>query len=242
MKKNARYLLLLLTILSFFSCVINRLNDEKTVITLERNEKDNPMLISLTKGSQWSHKFTPGPFVIYIYPQVVFWIENNEGKLMETLYITGANGKYLKHATKRKLDDEFFQLCFPIWADKVIKANNKLPTAEEPYPDAITSATPQSSFDLDIKLGEIPDTFTIYAEINKSRDYNELYTEEKSDWIGQPSLVYAVEINEIVKEQKYYLKPIVRSGIASDIPGFHEDFEGIDTALELVSEISVVFK
>ena len=242
MKKKYVLFILIAGLITFLSCTINKLNNEKTVITLETNSVDNPTIISVTKGAQWSHKFTPGPFIIHIYPQIVFWIENDKENFFETLYITGANGKYSKNATKNNLDDEFFKLCFPVWTSRTINANKKLPTKEEPYTDAVTSPTPQSSFDLNISLGKIPAPFTIYAEINKSGDYNETYTKESTDWIGQPSIVYANEISEINKNQKYHLKPIGRSGIPSDSTGFYLNLEGIDTALELVSDISVIFK
>ena len=242
MRKNVGYLLLLMVGLFLAACTINRLDEGKSVITLKENAAGNPVTISLTKGARWSHKFTPGPFVIYVYPQVVFWIENGNGELLETIYITGTNGKYSKNATKKKLDDEFFRQCFPVWADRLIQAHKKLPTAEDPYPDTITSATPQSSFDLNTKIGEVPLSFTIYAEINKSMDYNKFYTKEATDWVGQPSVVYAAEIGEIVKGQAYSLKPVGHSAIVSDDGSLHRDFDGIDTALELVSEIHVVFQ
>lgn len=242
MKKDIGLILLLIAFLFLTSCAINRLSDEKTVILLEKVENGHSMMISVLKGSHWSHKITPGPFVIHIYPQIVFWIEDGEGKFIETLFITGANGKYSKHSTKRKMDDEFFKHCFPIWSGRVIKANKKLPTTKNPYPDAITRATPQSSFDLDIKMAELPDGFTVNAEINKSMDYNEFYTKEKSDWIGQPSLVYGVEIDKGVKGKEYLLKPIGHSDIGSLDDKLHEDFEGVDTALELVHSIRVAFQ
>jgi hypothetical protein len=224
----------------FISCAINRLNDEKTVITLESPQTENPVQISLTKGPQWSHKITPGPFIIHIYPQIVFWLEVNEGAVFKTLYITGANGDFSRHSTKRKLDAQFFKQCFPVWADKVIKAGERLPSAQYPYPDAVTSATPQSSFDLQLNIGNISEIFTIYAEINKTGDYNAVYTKENSDWVGQPSVIYAVKIHRPVTGEKIVFKPVGHSQ-AGSTPVLCPGFEGLDTALEMVNDLHIKF-
>jgi len=242
LRKICSYLLLMILCLTFYTCAINKLNDEKTVITLRKNAAGNPVTIALTKGPQWAHKITPGPFVIHVYPQLVFWVENTAGELRETIYISDADGKYGKHAAKQKMDAEFFRLCFPLWASKVIQADKQLPSAEAPYPDAITSATPQSSFELRTKIRKMTDTFTLYAELNKSGDYNEIYTEAKTDWIGQPSLVYAVEIDHIDKGKEYHLKPYGHTAIQLNEPILVKDFTGIDTALDMVSDIKVVFE
>lgn len=225
----------------FFSCEINRLNQEKTVITLKSSDIENPVQISVIKGPQWSHKITPGPFVIHIYPQIVFWLEDDKGSVFKTLYITGANGSFSRHSTKRRLGARFFEECFPVWAEKVLRAGNSLPTAEHPYPDAVTCATPQSSFDLNLGIGQIPETSTVYAEINKTGDYNSVYTEENSQWSGQPSVVYAAEIRKPVRGQIIRFKPVGYSRAGSS-PVLQYGFEGLDTALEMVDEMTVMFK
>ena len=224
----------------FFSCEMNRLNQEKTVVTLHSSIIGNPVRISVVKGLQWSHKITPGPFVLHIYPQIVFWLETDHGAVFKTLYITGANGSFSKHSTKRRLGARFFEECFPVWADKILKAGESLPSVQHPYPDAVTGATPQSSFDLLLNIGNISDPFTIYAEINKTGDYNAVYTEENSQWSGQPSVVYAAEIRGPVEKQIIRFKPVGYSR-AGSTPVLQHGFEGLDTALEMVSGISIEF-
>ena len=231
-------ILFIISILLTFSCAINRISDEKTVITLDKGRTENPVTISVEKGSQWSHKFKPGPFVIHIYPQLVFWLEDGEGKFIETIYISGADGNYKNNSTKRRLDSEFFRLSFPVWAGRMKQAGKALPSYEKPYTDAVTAATPQSDFDLKMNLGELSDSFQILFEINKSSDYNAVYTKDNSDWVGQPSVVYAVEIDEIKPDSTYYFKPIGHSSAQSE---FVEGFEGIDSALELVDCIKIAF-
>jgi len=230
-------------VIALCSCAINHIKDEKTVITLPATGPENarPMVISLVKGSQWWHKITPGPFVIYIYPQVVFWMEDAHGHFIKTLYVTGADGKFAKHATKKKMGAAFFRECFPVWSNQIEKAGLKLPGSTTPYSDAVTSATPQSSFAVATHIGQTNDSFIIYAEINKTGDYNDYYTEDRTGWIGQPSIVYSVMIDPIAKDQTYFLKPAGHGSTDKDTPVLREGFDNITTALEMVREISVVF-
>lgn len=238
-KKTIGLLFIFLTLIT--SCAINRIRDKKTVITLDKGRTGNPVTISLERGPDWSHQFRPGPFVIHIYPQMVFWLENESGEFLETLYVSGANGDYKNNSTKRRLDSEFFRLSFPVWAASLKQAGKELPSYKKPYTDSVTSATPQSSFDLKMNLGELPDSFKILFEINKSNDFNAVYTQDNSSWVGQPSVVYAVEIDKIKPDSTYYFEPAGHGSKLSETPEFVAGFEGIDTALELVEKIRVVF-
>jgi len=236
------HLLLMAVLMALFACPINKINDAKTVITLPTGTDVNPMVIALEKGPQWSHTIRPEPFVIQIYPQLVFWVEDEAGNLIKTLYISGADGKFSKHASKKKMGSEFFRECLPIWSDKVLSSHQELPSSTTPYPDAVTSATPQSSFDVVTHLGHIKSAITLYAEINKSGDYNASYTKENSDWNGQPSVLYSVDIADIRNGQSYALKPVGHSDVFQKSPVFKAGFENLDTALEMVSEIRVTFR
>ena len=234
--------MLLVGLLLISSCAINHLNEEKTVIVLDKGNSETHLIVSVNKGPEWSHEFKPGPFVIHVYPQMVFWVENQNGELVETLYVSGADGKGFRNATKKQLGEEFYRLCFPIWSKKMNLVAHQLPTKEIPYSDAVTSATPQSSFDLDIHMGAFSTPFVLYAEINKSMDYNQIYTKENTDWIGQPSVVYAAQIDSLYNNQTTSLKPIGFSDDSKKPPELIRSFEGIDTALSMVDEIQFLFK
>lgn len=233
---------LFLCLILITSCAINRIRDEKTVIMLDKGRTGNPVTLTLERGPNWTHEYRPGPFVIHIYPQGVFWLESGTGEFMETLYISGADGDYGNNSTKRKLDSEFFRRCFPVWAGRMAEVNQPLPTKERPYTDAVTTATPQSGFDLKMNLGEIPDKVKILFEINKSNDFNIVYTKDNSGWVGQPSVVYAVEIDEIKPDSIYYFEAVGHGSRLSEKHEFVEGFEGMDSALELVEGITVKFE
>lgn len=237
-----RYFLFLLPFMVWVSCTINRMHDEKTVVVLNKNGTETNMLISLTKGSEWAHQFKPGPFIINVYPQIVFWMESPEGDYFETLYVTGADGKGFRNATKKQLGEGFYKMCFPVWADRMKKAGQNLPSKETPYTDALTSATPQSSFDLDIHTGPLSTPLVFYAEINKSMDYNQTYTKENSDWMGQPSVLYSVRVDSVVHGSVYPMKLAGYCKGSVGNPEISTDFKPLDTALTLVQDIQVSFQ
>lgn len=242
MRKPIGYFTTLFLMLTLTSCAINRLNDEKSVIMLEKKREGGiPVQISVEKGPHWTHKITPGPFVIHILPQIVFWTEDTAGGFLETLYITGADGNYTRHATKGKMDSAYFRACFPVWADRAMRAGQSLPSSAQPYTDAVTSATPQSSFDLQFRMKKSDEPFVLMAEINQSSDYNEVFTEQLTDWTGQPSVVYAVRVDSVQKEP-FLLKARGRGGLPSEPAVFVEDLEGVDTALQIIDQIRFVFR
>ncbi len=222
------------------SCVMNKLDTQKSVITLNRPDGSTTVTLSVTKGEAWSHELNMGPFSINVHPQVVFWLEDANGNFIETLYITNATGDYKKHATKKEMQEKYFAACFPVWAEKLAAAGGTLPTQNEPYTDAVTSATPQSSFDVKLTVNELPETFRVCAELNKSADYNETYTEDNAEKFGQPSVVYAVDIKGLNASESYLLTPIGH-GNSSSAPVLTADLSSLDTALKMVDEIQVTF-
>ena len=106
--------------------------------------------------------------------------------------------------------------------------------------DAVTSATPQSSFSVNTKLISNTDPFILFVEINKSTDTNAVFTEEKYEWVGQPSIIYSCEITSIKGDSEYILKPI-GYGDKRKTNSINHDLTSIDTALKIIQEIKVSF-
>ena len=104
----------------FLSCHINRLNPEKTVITLDSQEAGQPVRITVSRGPEWTRTFKPGPFVIHMLPQMVFWMEDSLNNRTQTLYITGADGDYKDNSAKRNEQEHYFKQYFPVWASGMV--------------------------------------------------------------------------------------------------------------------------
>jgi hypothetical protein len=127
----------------------------------------------------------------------------------------------------------------PVWASRLQAVGERLPTKAAPYTDGVTTATPQSDFDLEVDLGILPDSFKIFMEINRSADTNSVFTEELTDWIGQPSVVYSITLTELADDTVYAFQPIGRGGLPTENLKFHPNLNGLDSALELLSSITL---
>ena len=173
-------------------CVMNKLNTEPQTVVLKDAGNGKNLIIEVSTDGQWSSRMKAGPLIFNILPQAVFWIEDQNGRLIETLYVTGADFKKMRHAAKNADGELFYAECLPYWASRVKAAGGKLPSKENPYPDTVTSATPMADFTLKTGISVDP-SFVIMAEFNKSGDYNSVYTEDNSGWTGQPSLIYKAD-------------------------------------------------
>jgi hypothetical protein len=221
---------------------MNKMDHSSRTIQLGQSLQGLPISVAVTKGEHWSQRMKAGPLIFNILPQIVIWAEDNEGQLIKTLYITGAGGKGTRHAGKDKKGAAFYAECFPVWALRLKAAGRELPSKEKPYPDAVTSATPMSSFTVQTRLPDPGQPFALFAEVNKSADNNGTFTEENNDWAGQPSLIYKVMIPEIEKGHPYEMEVIGHGGRIKDKPAVYADLSGFDTALKQLHEIKISFE
>jgi len=110
-------------------------------------------------------------------PEIAIWLENQSGYHIKSLY-----------ASKSKAE-------LPYWAWKVeeyekAKAESKNQAENDEELDAISGATPNSSFDpKDYILPERnSEAFYLLIEVNQKKDKNKFYPD-------QPSIIYKVEID-----------------------------------------------
>ena len=218
-------------------CVMNKLSNSANSIELNPSFNGRPVIIDIVKGLHWSQKMQAGPLIFNFLPQIVIWTEDEQGNLIETLYITGADSKGFRHAAKKKRGAEFYAECFPVWGNRMVNAGRRLPSEENPFPDSMTSATPSSSFSLQTKLPDSREPIILRAEINQSADVNSFYTEENNDWSGQPSLIYEIKIKQLKINGIYELELIGHGGLIKDEAAVYRDLSSFDTALEQVESI-----
>ena len=222
-------------------CEMNRLDNAEKELYLKQEAAGIPVIISVVKGPKFTDRMKAGPLTFNVLPQIAVWAEDGNGKLIDTLYVTGADWKKMRHAGKKKLGADFYSQCFPLWASRVKAAGKELPAPKKPYTDAVTSATPMSSFKVHTRLNTGAEPVYIYAEINKSGDNNTAYTKDNNDWAGQPSLLYRAEVNNTAKGQPVKLELIGHSGMIKEAPAVHSDTSGLDSALDIIREITVIF-
>lgn len=201
-------------------------------------EKTASIRVLVTPGSEWKGKFPP---------QFAVWVQDSEGNFVQTLFAT-------KRASKRSwifAPKSGRPESLPVWYnasgnEKAFSGGEKLSTELENGLDAVTSATPKGSFDIvkKLRLDETKKYF-VFAEVNKSFDYNEFYPKnaekkspEYSGVNGQPSAVYCAELSAENPEAKMNL---VGTGSLTGKNGSVENkTETLTTAKNLVEKIVVL--
>lgn len=225
---------LILLLVTVSGCVMNRLNPEEEVIYLKGGDPE--LTIRVIKGETWTEPMKAGPLVFNVLAQAVFWVEDDQGRFVETLYVSGADYGKMRHAGKSEMGEDFYRESFPLWSARAEGAGVALPSKDNPYPDTMTSATPSNSFTLVTSPGS-QKSLVLYGEINRSQDYNARYTKDNSGWTGQPALVYRCPLDSIDREIPMDL--VGHSGLPGDLPRIYEDETGLDTALDMVASIRV---
>lgn len=206
------------------------------------NGEGTPILIEFEAGEEHNH------------PTFAIWVENMEGDLLQTLYVTEslATGTYqygeLKKGIWKKAPDEARRpSTLPYWLHKrgvLAEDSTYLPTPEHPISDAITSATPQRDFILESQI-DIKDLkkFRLFLEINQAWDWNKYWHNSKypddKDYATscQPALVYAVTIDLEDEIMEYYLNPIGHSHYSGENGNLYTNLSSITTALQIVKQV-----
>jgi hypothetical protein len=231
-----------------FSCVSQKIGETETIhITTNKDGRGNQLTLEFIKGP--SHN----------YPSMAIWVEDLEGKYLETLYVT----RYVATGTYGRGELQPGQwsnqpgaarrpATLPYWAHKRgIRASDGLyiPSPENPVPDALTSATPSGNFNLNTFLSENkPGKFRILLEINQAWDSNKFWTNNKYpgdlNYYGslQPSLVYAATVDPADTTGPVYLNPIGHGHPSGADGRLFTDLTTLTTAKEIIHSVNVRFK
>lgn len=189
----------------------------------------------------------------YHYPLIVFWVEDNDGNYLQTLYAsksiaTGVfrygvnkNGKWTEGERRRVA-------ALPYWSHKRnIQASDGLlvPNPTNPLVDAITGATPQGNFVLNTMLPKDLFKFRVLMEINQTWDWNNYWHNNKYPDDAeyktscQPALVYEVQVNLNSPDLKYSFKPIGHSHPSGATGELFSDLSTFTTALEIADSVTL---
>jgi len=231
-------LFLIMTGLVLSGCVMNRVSLEKEAIVLRQDGGGRIIRLDLETGDAWSRKMQAGPLVFNVLSQVVIWTEDGEGRLLETVYVSGADYTKMRNAAKKEKGEQFFRESFPLWARKMSEAGRRLPSPESPYTDAVTSATPSNDFSLETKLEQTSPPFSIIAEINTAGDENDTFTKDRNGWVGQPALIYTARVTG--QDAGYLLELAGHSGLLDQEAALYTDLSAFDSALRQVKQIKLV--
>jgi hypothetical protein len=244
LKKRIHFIIILIVLSAIFmfsGCVMNKLDNTPQTLTLRNASGGKSLSIDVAAGNQWASRMQAGPFIFNVLPQMAIWLEDGKGQFVETLYVTGADFKKLRHAAKSGDGEAFFADCLPYWSLRLQSAGENLPSKENPYPEALTSATPMGDFTLETTTS-VGVPLIIYAELNKSGDENNVFTKDANDWAGQPSLIYRAEIRVFKAGDAVKLEIEGQGGMLGDAPGLYPDLTGFDSSLKQICQITVRFE
>lgn len=188
------------------------------------------------------------------HPLMVFWIEDEGGKYLRTLYVSHTIGKgvfrYGESETGFWMPGEIQRpASLPYWAHKRGIRNefgNYIPSPKMPVSDAITGPTPKGNFLLKTNTGEpLPKAFVLKMEINQTWDFNEYWTNGKypgnDEYITscQPAVVYEAKIDQKSSLSEVSMNPIGHSHFDGSDGSLNTDLSTLTTALEIVSEVKI---
>lgn len=200
------------------------------------------------------HYTGPGAVILGVtitgIPQMAIWLEDTQGNYLETLYVTkkASNSSYIQSLFS---DEEIRRPeALPHWSfARGIRSEDGLmtPSRNKPVADAITGATPLSSFDLRTKTNAKQTEVVVKLEINRSFDFNEVYSKDAfpDDEVysgtgntAQPSLIYAAEVD--LEGERYNFMKLIGRGHHSGKDGeLYTDLEGVTTAKEMLNRVIV---
>lgn len=242
------YFFLFLPLLILVGCFSARkLTGDPVVLRTTPSNGVRDMEIEFRKGKAYNH------------PSFAIWLEDNDGKYIETLYVTRyvAKGEFrYGEAAEGKWKNEPGEVrrpaTLPYWAHKRdIKAPDGLyiPSPETAVPDALTAATPLTDFTLITSAGySDAKAFRVMMEINQAWDSNEFWTNSKyaddPDYFSslQPALVYAVIIEPQDTTREYSLNPLGHSHPSGENGRLYTDLTTLTTAKEIAKKITVRLK
>jgi hypothetical protein len=206
------------------------------------NNGGTSLTIQFEKGAEHNH------------PLFAIWLADENGKFIQTLYVSQTIGKGVFYRASRKTGQwkagEIQRpAALPFWAhqrDIKNEFGTYNPTPKQPEVDAYTGATPPNSFILHVKTEKpLKGKYKVMLELNQSWDWNEFWTNDKFPndkeykTSSQPAVVYSVDIDTNNQEINYEMKPIGHSHYSGGDGSLTTDLSTLTTALKIAKKITV---
>jgi len=206
------------------------------------NYAGTSLTIQFEKGKEHNH------------PLFAIWLADENGKFIQTLYVSETIGKGVFKRANRKsgqwLAGEIQRpAALPYWAHQRGVKNEfgtYMPTPKQPEVDAYTGATPPASFILHTKTMErMAGKYKVMLELNQTWDWNEFWTndmhpnEKEYRTSCQPALVYEANIDTNNPSAEITMKPIGHSHYSGANGSLTADLGTITTALKISKKITV---
>ena len=178
-------------------------------------------------------------------PQIAIWLEDQQGHFVKTLYITNKLSNSSFRPKPGEPDVIRRPEALPYWGHRSAKPSKDglfVPEVGSTKYDGFTAATPKSDHLL-LLPRQIAAKYRVLMEINRTYDFNGFYSEDKfpedpiysgSGSSGQPSLVYAADIDTSVKGE--VLLTLIGHGHHSGQSGdLYTNLNNISTAKKIIA-------
>ncbi len=215
--------------------------------------------VAVTSGESYVHHRKWRGVPLNTRPQMAFWIADESGVLVKTLYVTRRTGRQSWLGTEftgEDRDEVRRQSSLPVWGHaRGVAADDGvfLPTRDEPLPDAETGATPRGGFTRTFELpADLPaGTYHLLAEFNQSLDWNDPWADELPEGdphysggeygSGQPSLVYRAVFTVGEAADQQHAELIGHGHPSGDDGSISADVSTLTTALKIVSDVMMTY-
>jgi hypothetical protein len=226
------------------------------VVRTRVGAEDDALPVTLMVRAGPHYESDPQPLFLGLtytsIPQMAFWIEDAEGRFVETLYVT----KKLSSAgflAEDPFADEVIRRpeALPVWSHRrgVTYADGlAIPLPDDDDLDGVTAPTPLGHYDLESRAPADLRRFRVLMEVNRSYDFNDHWHPDRfpddpvysgSGSSGQPSVVHAANIDLDAGRTRALLEPIGRGHHSGANGTLIPNLEGIDTALGLLGAVLV---
>lgn len=225
----------------------SKVRKQDSVVLISSNVDGNGKLIEfeMKKGKAHNH------------PSFVVWLEDSEGKYIQTLFITRAIGQGVfnygdKSGSAWKPGEVSRPAALPYWTFKRGVRNEDgtlVPTPRNKVPDAYSGATPNGSFRLTSKSDtQLTGNVKVMMEINQPWDWNEYWTntmfDDDADYKTscQPAIVYSAVLDMDSPGITVEMIPIGHSHYSGKSGELFPDLSTITTALHIAEKVTVTVK
>jgi hypothetical protein len=208
------------------------------------------LTVRVEAGAAYSHKAKFGLASMTLTPQIAIWIEGEDGRFVDTVYVTRKSAKASWAAAGGARRPE----ALPAWSyARGARAADGLlmPDKRNALPDAVSGATPAKGFakDWSPPPGLPKGVYVVKAELNSSFDWNEAYpaglprtAPRWSEVNGQPSVVWEGRIEVGDAAASASLAPVGLGDLRGESGAVASGLEGITSAKQLAAAIDADYR
>jgi hypothetical protein len=177
-----------------------------------------------------------------ITPQIAVWLEDEDGRYLETLYVTHDEAGDAYDDGDGTSSPR--PAALPVWRHRV----SERAARHAPMPDVVTSATPTDNTYLETRLHTPRRHLAVLLELNSSFDYNDYYSRDRfPDDAGytdggnpaQPSIVYRADIDAQSGPRFTVMAPIGHGHPGGADGQIDPDLSHLTTALRILDRVVV---